>query len=109
MFHAVYQVHTEQTGNQRGEHQDNADAGEHFHDAAYIIINNTGVSVHCRVKDVVIDVTGLAGLTHLDIDVLDHVGIQLIDGQFELQLRQQVLVATDRSYKVGQAVLQAAQ
>ena len=51
-LHAVDEVHTKQTGDKRGKHQDNADAGHLLHHARHIIVNNIGVSIHCRIKNV---------------------------------------------------------
>ena len=109
MFHSIDQVHSKQTGDQRGEHQDNGDTGKHLHDAAHVVVDNVGIRVHCGIQDVGVDIGGFSSLTHLDVDILDHVGIQLIDGQFEFQLREQVFVASDGSDEIGQTVLQTAE
>ena len=109
LLHAVYQVHAEEAGNERGEHQDNADAGEHLHDGAHVVVDDVGISVHCGVKDVSVDVGGLAGLTHFDANVLYHVCVEFVDGQFELEFGEQILVASDGGDEVSEAVLQTAQ
>ena len=108
-FHAVHEVHAEEAGYECGEHEDNADAGEHLHDGAHVVVDDVGVCVHRGVEDVGVDVGGLASLTHLNANVLYHVSVKFVDGQFELELGEQVLVASNGSDEVGEAVLKATQ
>lgn len=107
LFHAVYQVHAEEAGNECGEHEDNADAGEHLHDGTHVVVDDIGVSIHRGVEDVGVDIGRLSCLAHLNAHVLYHVCIEFVDGQFELELGEQVLVASNGGDKVGEAVLQA--
>ena len=86
-FHATYQVHTKYTGYQRGEHQDNGDGGHLFHHARHIVINNAGVGLHGRVKNIGVDVGRLACLVHLNRYVLNEVSIEFVDWELKLQLR----------------------
>ena len=109
MLHAVDEVHAEEAGYERREHQDNADACEHLHDRTHVVVNQVGVGVHRGVEDVRVDVRCLASLAHLDADVFYHVCVELVDGQFELELREQILIASDGCDEVGEAVLQATQ
>ena len=60
VLHAVGKVHTEQTGDEGGEHQDNADAGEHLHHLRHVVVDDVSVGFHRRFQDVGIDVRGLA-------------------------------------------------
>ena len=108
-LHAVDEVHTKETGYQRGEHHKNGYRGERTHHCVHVVIDDARIGVHGRFKNVGIDVGGLSRLSHLDIDILDKVGIQLVDLELELQLRQEVLIATDRGDEIGERVLQAAQ
>ena len=105
-FHAVDQVHTEDTCDKRGEHQDDGDGSHLLHDARHAIVDDAGVSLHGGVQDVCVNVGSLSGLIHLNGNVLNKVGIHFIDGQFELQLREQRFVATDGGDEIGQTVLQ---
>ena len=102
IFHAVYQVHTEQRGDERGAHHHDRHRRQRTHHRIHIIINNGRIGVHRRLQDVGVDLGGLGGLRHLDVHVLDEVGIEFVDLQFELQLLQQVLVAADGGLEVGE-------
>ncbi len=108
-FHAVDEIHAEETGDEGREHEDDADAGEHLHDGAHVVVDDVGIGVHRGVENVGIDVGGLACLAHLDADVFYHVCVEFVDGQFELQLGEEVFVAADGGDEVGEAVLQSAQ
>ena len=109
ILHSVDYVHTQQAGYQCGEHEYDADAGEHLHHSAHVVVDDVGVCVHGGIEDVGVDVGGLTRLAHLNVDVLNHVGIQFVDGKFELQLRQEVLVATYGCDEIREAVLQPTQ
>ena len=106
-FQPVDHVHSEDTGDERGEHEDDGHGGHLFHHRSHIIINNVGIGFHGGVQDVGIDVGGFARLVHLDGDVLNQIGVKLIHRQLELQFRKQRLVATDGGDEVRQAVLQS--
>ncbi len=108
-FHAVDQVHAEEGGNQRWQHHDDTDTGQGTHRGVHVVVDDARIGVHRRFQNVGIDAGGLSRLCHLDVDVFDEVGIQLVHLQLELQLRQQVFVASDRGDEVGEGVLQAAQ
>ena len=86
MLYAVEEVHAKEAGNQCGEHEHDADGGHGLHHGVSVVVDDAGVGVHCGVEDVGVDVSGLAGLVHLDGHVLNEVGVQLIDGQLELEL-----------------------
>ena len=45
-FHAIDQVHPEDAGDKRGEHQDDGNGSHLLHDARHIIINNGGIGFH---------------------------------------------------------------
>ena len=109
ILHAVHQIHAEQRGDERGAHHHDRHRRQRTHHRIHIIINNRGIGVHRRLQDVGVDRGGLAGLRHLDVHVLDEVGIEFVDLQFELQLLQQVLVAADGGLEVGERVLQTAE
>ena len=64
---------------------------------------------HSKRQNVGVDACGFACLCHLDVYVFDEVGIKFVHLQLELQLRQEILVASDRGDEVGKGVLQAAQ
>ena len=85
MLHAVDKVHTEVAGYEGGEHEDDAPRGHHLHDVRHVVVDDVGIGVHRRVENVGVDEARLAGLTHLDVDVLDEVRVQFVDGQLELQ------------------------
>ena len=101
-LHAVDQVHAEHRGDERGNHHDDGHRGERTHDGVHVIVDNRLVGVHGRLEDVRVDAGGLAGLCHLDVDVLDEVGVKLVNLELELQLRQQGLVASDGGLEVGE-------
>ena len=52
LLHTIDKVHTKQTGYQRGEHQDNGNAGKHLHHLRHIIINNVRIRLHRRFQNV---------------------------------------------------------
>ena len=107
ILHTVDQIHTKHRGDERRYHHDNRHRGEGTHHRVHVVVDDAAVGVHRRLKDVGVDGGGLSGLRHLDVDVLDEVGVQLVNLQLELQLRQQRLVATDGGLEIGQRVLQA--
>ena len=109
VLHAVDEVHTEERCYQRGQHEDDGSRGQRTHDGVHVVVDNRLVGVHRRLQDVGVDAGGLACLRHLDVDILDEVGVQLVYLQLELQLLQQVLVASDGGVEVGQRVLQTGQ
>ena len=86
LLHAVDQVHAKERGNERGEHHDNGDAGERTHHCVHIVVDDAAIGVHRRFQDVGVDAGRFACLRHLDVDVLDKVGVQLVNLQLELQL-----------------------
>ena len=104
---AVDEVHAEERGYQRGEHHDDGDRRERSDDGVHVVVDNALIGVHRRLQDVAVDVGGLAGLCHLDVHVLNEVGVQFVNLQFELQFRQQRLIASDGGLEIGQRVLQA--
>ena len=67
VLHAVDEVHTEERGDQGGEHHDDTHGGERTHHGVHVVGDDTGVSVHRRFEDVGIDAGGLARLAHLDV------------------------------------------
>ena len=82
-FHAVDEVHAEHRGDECGNHHDDGDGCKGTHHRVHIVVDDTLVGVHCRLKNVRVDKGGLAGLSHLDIDILDKVGIEFVNLQFE--------------------------
>ena len=104
-LHAVDEVHTKQTGDKRREHQDNANTGHLLHHVRHIIVDNIGVSIHCRIKNVWVDIGGFPCLIHLNVDILDEVSVQLIHRELELQFTQQCFVTTNGGDEVGQTIL----
>ena len=92
-FHAVDEIHSEDARDECGEHEDDGNARHLFHDARHVVVDDAGVGFHCGVKDVGVDVGGFSCLVHLNRDVFDEVGVQFIDGQFELQFGKQGFVA----------------
>ena len=106
VLHAVDEVHAEERRDQGGEHHDDTHGGERTHHGVHVVVDDTGVGVHRRFEDVGIDAGGLARLAHLDVDVLDEVGVELIDLELELQFGQQVFVAADGGDEVGERVLE---
>ena len=107
LLHAVDEIHAEERGYQRGKHEDDGDRREGTHGGVHVVVDDAGIGVHRRFQDVRIDGGSLAGLRHLDVDVLDEVGVQLVHLQLELQFLQQRLVASDGGDEVGERVLQA--
>ncbi len=110
VLHAVDEVHAEQGGDQRRQHHDDTDTEvKRTHRGVHVVVDDARIGVHRRFQDVGVDAGGLSRLRHLDVDVLDEVGIQLVHLQLELQFRQQVLVASDGGDEVGEGVLQTCQ
>lgn len=107
ILNARDKVHTEDTGHQRGEHENDAHTRHLFHGARHVVVDDAGVGFHCRVENVGVDIGGFACLVHLDGDVFDKVGVEFVDGQFEFEFRQERFVATNGGEEIGQAVLQA--
>ena len=85
LFHSADEVHAEEACDECGEHEYDGYGGEHFHDSRHVVVDDVGVGVHCGVEDGVVDGGHLARLAHLDVDVLDHVGVEFVDGEFELE------------------------
>ena len=79
LLHAVDKVHTEERRDERGEHHDDGDAGERSHDGVHVVVDDALIGIHRRLKDVGVDARRLAGLRHLDADVLDEVGIKFVN------------------------------
>ena len=103
---SVGDVHAIQRGDERGRHHDDGDRGQRTHHRVHVVVDDARVGVHGRLQDVRVDAGGLACLRHLDVDVLDEVGVKLVHLQLELQFLQQVLVAADGGDEVGERVLQ---
>ena len=95
VLHAVDEVHAEEAGDKGWKHQENRHRGQRTHHIVHVVVDNAAVSVHRRLQDIGIDIRGFLGLAHLDINVLNHVGVELVDLQLEFQLGQQILIATD--------------
>ena len=106
-LHTIDKVHAEEGGNESWEHDDHVERGEQTHHLVHVVVDDVGVSVHRRVKDVRVDLSCLACLVHLDVHILNEFRIELIDRQTELELREERLVATDGSGKIRETVLQA--
>ena len=104
-LHSVEEIHAEQAGDEGRHHQEHGHERQRLHHRGHIIIDDIGVGVHGRFEDVGVDACHLARLVHLDADVLDEVGIEFVNGQLELQLREECFVATDGSGEIGQGVL----
>ena len=88
MFQAVDEVHAEEAGDQCRHHEEHADERERLHHRRHIVVDDVGVGVHGGFEDVGVDASHLARLVHLDAYVLDEVGVEFVDGQLELQLRE---------------------
>ncbi len=106
VLQAIGDVHAIQRGDERGRHHDDGDRGERTHHRVHVVVDDARVGVHRRLQDVGVDAGGLSGLRHLDIDILNEVGVELVHLQLELQFLQEVLVAADRGDEVGERVLQ---
>ena len=78
-LHTVDQVHAEERGDERGEHHDDGDRCQRTNDVVHVVVDDRLIGVHRRLQDVGVDISGLAGLCHLDIDVFYQVGVQLVD------------------------------
>ena len=107
MFHAVEEVHPEDAGDERGEHEDDADGSHRFHRLAHVVVDDRSIGVDGGLQDVGVDVGRFTRLTHLNIYVFNHVGIEFVDGQLEFQLGEEHFIATDGGGKVGERVLQS--
>ena len=97
---SVYEVHAEERGDERRQHHDDRHGGERTHHGVHVVVDDGRVGVHRRLEDVRIDVRGLTCLRHLDVYVLDKVGVQLVHLQLELQFGKQRLVASDGCHEV---------
>ena len=82
-FHTVDEVHAKHRGDQRGNHHDDGDGGQGTHHRVHIVVDDTLVGIHRRFQDVGVDEGGFACLCHLDVDILDEVGIEFVNLQFE--------------------------
>ena len=78
-LHAVDEVHTEERGNERREHDNHVERREQTHHTVHVVVDDIGIGVHRRVENVGVDVGGLTGLLHLDVHVLDEFGVKFID------------------------------
>ena len=78
-----------------------------LHDGAHVVVDDAGIGFHGGVENVGVNIGGFTGLVHLDGNVFNQVGVEFVDGQFELELGKERLVATYGGYKISQAVLQA--
>ena len=107
VFHAVDEVHAEETGHEHGQGEHDGDRRERAHHGVHVVVDDARVGVHGRFEDVRVDGGGFAGLRHLDVHVFDEVVVEFIDLELELELLQQVLVASDGGLEVGERVLQA--
>ena len=107
MLHSVDEVHPVDAGDERGEHEDDAQRGHSLHRVAHVVVDDGRVGVDGRLQDVGVDVGGFACLTHLNVYVFNHVGIEFVDVQLKFQLGEQHFVATDGGGKIGERVLQA--
>ena len=101
-FHAIDEVHSEETGNQSRQHEDDGHRGQCTHDGVHVVVDNTLVGIHRRLQDVRVDIRRLPCLCHLNRYVLDEVGIQFVNLQLELQLGKQGFIATDGCIEVGE-------
>ena len=95
VLHTVDEVHSEERRYKRRQHHDYRHGRERTHHGVHVVVDDAGVGVHRRLKNVRIDVGSLACLRHLDVYVFDKVGIQLVHLKLELQFGEQRLVATD--------------
>ena len=107
MLHAVEQVHTEDAGDECGEHENDAHRGHRFHRLVHVVADDRSVGFDGRFENVGVDVGGFTGLTHLDIDVFNHIGVEFVDGEFELQFGKEGLVAANGSGEVRERVLES--
>ena len=107
MFHAVEQVHTEDAGDERGEHENDAHRGHRFHRLVHVVADDRSVGFDGRFENVGVDVGGFTSLTHFDIDVFDHIGVEFVDGEFELQFGKEGLVAANGGGEVRERVLES--
>ena len=94
-FQPVDDVHSVNTRYQRGGHEHDVQRGKRTHGRVHVVVDNAGIRVHCRLKDVRIDIRRLASLRHFNAYVFDKVGIQLVNLQLKIQFVQQVFVAAD--------------
>lgn len=109
LFHAVEDIHAEDAGDERGKHQDDADARHAFHHLRKVVVDGGGVGFHRGVEDVRVDIGHLSCLIHLNGDVFDEIGIKLVHWEFEFEFGKEGFVATNGGDEVGQTVLQTRQ
>lgn len=107
MFHAVEQVHTEDAGDEGGEHENDAHRGHRFHRLVHVVADDRGVSVDGRFEDVGVDTGGFARLTHFDVDVFDHVGVEFVDRKLKFQFGKEGFVAANGGGEISERVLEA--
>lgn len=59
--------------------------GRSLHRVAHVVVDDGRVGVDGRLQDVGVDVGGFACLTHLNVYVFNHVGIEFVDVQLKFQ------------------------
>ena len=79
VLHAVDEVHAEERRDERGKHHHNRHRGECTHHRVHVVVDDARIGIHRRLKDVAVDVGCFPGLAHLDVDVFDEVGVQLVN------------------------------
>ena len=62
LFHTIDQIHTEHRSDERRNHHDDGDGGQRTHHGVHIVVDDTLISVHRRLQDVLIDTGRLPGL-----------------------------------------------
>ena len=102
MFHSVDEIHSEKAGDECGEHEDDGDGGECPHRRVHVVVDDAGVCVHRGFKDIGVDRRGFACLRHLDVDVFDKVCVEFVYLQLELELCEEVFVATYGGDEIGE-------
>ena len=107
-FHAIDEVHAKHRGDQRRYHHNDSDRRQGTHHRVHIVVNDTLVGVHRRFQNVRVDECCFTSLGHLDVDILNQVGVQFVDLELEFQFREQRLITSDGGLEVGKRVLQAA-
>ena len=96
------EVHAEDAGYERREHEDDAHRSHRLHRLAHVVVDDCRVGINGRLQNVGVDVGRFSRLTHLNVHVFDHVGIEFVDGQLKFQLGEEHLIATNGGSKVGE-------
>lgn len=79
VLHAIDEVHAEHRGDECWEHHNDTHRGEGTHYGVHVVVDDARVGVHGRLQNVRVDAGGFPCLRHLNVDILNQVGVALID------------------------------